>query len=175
MIWSNVKLECQEKKFSFGTMPIVEMGEYGRGRELIVIPSTIDIERGWNAATIRLSRSGKPKIDEQSNAGRFLLISTKGGYTRRGDGYMLSMPHDLNVLAVGNGADGAAGRIGYWRAYVAEIMNPNPFWVHIRYGGRNAKSWIRVTLENIIEIPEHEIELYCDQNNLDVPKIEDFN
>lgn len=45
------------------------------------------------------------------------MLSAKGGYTRRGNGtihVLKKQKENFKVIACGNGADGAAGKIGFW-------------------------------------------------------------
>jgi hypothetical protein len=139
MIWSN-KAHCKkEKEFPFGKINVVELGESGRGRRLIVLPSEVDIQKGLNPdITIGLSKSGKPRINRFKDDKLFLIIDTAGGYTRRGDGEAgihRSCMDDIKVLSYGNGADGLAGRIGTWEVFILEILNNNTIWLNIQLSG----------------------------------------
>lgn len=175
MIYSNIDIQQKDKEFAFGTMSVITLGEQGRGRQLIVLPSTIDIRRGVNFAGISFSRNGNPKINPETNDGRYLLINTYGGYTRRGDGWCEWNDSNLSILAQGKGADGDAGRIGYWNVYLFSITNEEtPFWLWIHYSGgsKSENSWLYITPDNdgIVEIPESQIGLFCDMRRIDTPK-----
>ena len=70
----------------------------------------------------------------------YLLLSAKGRYTRRGNGWIgsyIKNTGNYKVLAAGNGADGDAGRIGYWDCLLLELTNEMPEcdWIRIRTGG----------------------------------------
>ncbi|HPL94813.1 MAG TPA: hypothetical protein PLK02_06910 [Paludibacteraceae bacterium] len=139
MIWSN-KAHCKkEKEFPFGKINVVELGESGRGRKLIVLPSEVDIQKGLNPdITIGLSKSGKPRINRFKDDKLFLIIDTADGYTRRGDGEACihrSCMKDVKVLSYGNGADGLAGRIGIWEVFVIEVLNNNTIWLEVTLSG----------------------------------------
>jgi len=112
------------------TISGIEAGEKGRGRESLFLPCPDDftLEKGENSGvTIGLTRSGRPRINISSPSTQkdFLLLSSSGGYTRRGNGtvYVLgaTFPEDYTILGKGNGADGDAGRIGYWDVRLIEI------------------------------------------------------
>lgn len=69
--------------------------------------------------SIGTTKSGKPRIIENSSSddNMYLMLSSKGGYTRRGNGtiqVLVSQKHLFKILARGNGADGDAGGIGFW-------------------------------------------------------------
>jgi len=139
MIWSNKSHTKKEKEFPFGKINVIELGESGRGRKLIVLPSEVDIQEGLNTdITIGLSKLGKPRINRFKDDKLFLIIDTAGGYTRRGFGVASvhrSCKNDVKVLSYGNGADGLAGRIGSWEVFVVEILNNNTIWMEIRIAG----------------------------------------
>jgi hypothetical protein len=151
MIWCNEKFTAKSKDFEWGKLTYIAMGEEGRGRKEIRIPiqDGLELVRGLNSLSIGTTKSGRPRIDHRSDSGLYLLISTYGGYTRRGDGYISCMPvgggdfsgseiakprNCFKVLDEGNGADGDAGRIGTWEVYVLECVSPNCF-LRIRYSG----------------------------------------
>jgi hypothetical protein len=123
MLYSNRNLTCEERQFDFGTIYQVKMGEEGRGRKLmaLTVPKGTDIEKGMNQSlSMAYTKTGKPRIVKIEDPDLYLLISTDGGYTRRGNGYakvLVSQAESFQVLANGNGADGAAGRIGSWECY----------------------------------------------------------
>lgn len=139
MIWSNKAHTKKEKEFPFGKINAVELGESGRGRRLIVLPSEVDIQEGLNTdITIGLTKSGRPRINRFKDDKLFLIIDTLGGYTRRGFGTASvhrSCKDDVKVLSYGNGADGLAGRIGSWEVFVLEILNNNTIWMDITLAG----------------------------------------
>lgn len=139
MIWSNKSHTKKEKEFPFGKINVIELGESGRGRKLIVLPSEVDIQKGLNPdITIGLSKSGKPRINRFKDDKLFLIIDTEGGYTRRGCGVVgvhRSCMDDIKVLSYGNGADGLAGRIGIWKVFIVEVLNNNTIWLEVTLSG----------------------------------------
>ena len=139
MLFSNKKLQAAEVQMDFGTLYQVSMGEKGRGRhELRLCVSSKDtvIEKGLNMdLSIGSTKSGRPRIISQTNNDLYLLLTTAGGYTRRGCGQVWLW--DKNTakyikIAQGNGADGDAGRIGFWMCYLLKMEaehTPENDWI----------------------------------------------
>ena len=187
MIWSNKAHTKKEKEFPFGKINIVELGESGRGRKLIVLPSEVDIQKGLNPEiTIGLTKSGKPRINKFKENRLFLLIDTKGGYTRRGDGEASvhkSCKDNVKILSYGNGADGLAGRIGIWEVFVVEVLNDNTIWLNIQLSG-GSKSDLYKIQNKIVEYvgrnEDQQLSLYQDTTGDIIPgftndeEIEDY-
>lgn len=140
MIYSNQNLETVTKKMDFGTIYQVTMGETGRGRKLMALtcPKDTKIAKGMNQElTIGTTKSGKPRINKQKDNTLYMLLSAQGGYTRRGDGYIQvpSRQKELfQILARGNGADGMAGRVGYWDCLLLKAPSTNAV-VRVRTSG----------------------------------------
>ncbi len=129
MLYCNEKFPIKERKFDWGTLIYVSAGEEGRGRKelRLPIPKGIEIKQGMNHLTIGQTKSGLPRINTYSDDGMFALLSSEGGYTRRGDGFFKMEEEELqniSILAKGNGADGAAGRIGDWDVVLLELHAP---------------------------------------------------
>lgn len=136
-IYSNRNLNCEERTFDFGTIYQIKMGEEGRGRRLmaLTVPKGIDIAAGENPGlSMAFTKSGKPRIiRNDKDTDLYMLISTDGGYTRRGNGYACQLGSEGGVfetLATGNGADGDAGRIGSWRCYFVKAPKNGILLVH---------------------------------------------
>jgi len=148
MIWTNRAFKAWAVKMPFGDLQAVTMGEEGRGRKRIIIPSSFDLEAGLNEGkTIALSKTGKPKVVQGDAPGLFLFVDTKGGYTRRGDGKVLlpkGSEQKVVVLAEGNSADGDAGGIGYASAYVIQVVEGD-LWLRIVQGGGNPSRVVYIT------------------------------
>ena len=168
MIYCNKEFSVEEKEMSFGKMNVIILGQEGRGRKPIYLPSNIDLKKGENKATISFSRSKKPKVNMSSNNGKFIIIDSYGGYSRRGSGY-IKHNDDVKEISTGNGADGDAGRIGDWEVTIFEVINSYPFWMFIKYSGGTRGKWLYVTESEIIEVVSNQIELFCDQKDIDVP------
>jgi len=129
----------------WGTMPSFSIGEKGRGRRGILLPTNVNkdsIDKGMNAdLTIGLTKSGRPRVNKGTDNELYMILSSEGGYTRRGDGiiYMpTTVKNQIYVLAVGNGADGDAGRIGTWRCCVMKVPNDKDFLIRVRIAGSEA-------------------------------------
>lgn len=175
MIYSNVNLSIETRKMSFGDLKCVAMGEKGRGRKEILLPSLSNITVGLNRElTIGMSRNGRPRInrvDPQKDNTMYLLIDTYGGYSRRGDGYVsFRVEQGFEIIAEGNGADGDAGRIGSWGVYVIKApVDEKLKLIKIKYSGNaNKISYLAVLGQDFRLISEDDIDIFFDQLNLDM-------
>lgn len=66
-----------------------------------------------------------------------MMLSAEGGYTRRGNGtikVLSSQKDKFEVMARGNGADGDAGRIGYWDCLLLKAPDTDAI-VRVRTSG----------------------------------------
>ena len=139
MIYSNVSVKAEERTFDFGTIYQVCLGEKGRNRQLLTLtcPEGTEIQKGMNSnLTIGLTKSGKPRIHNRIDGNLYMLLSSKGGYTRRGNGsvqILRDSDQEYEVLARGRGADGDAGRIGHWDVVLMKV--PSEGIVKVRTGG----------------------------------------
>lgn len=119
MIYANEKVPKITRTMKWGDQDYFAMGENGRGRREILLSTNVresELKHGLNPGlSIGMSKNGRPMVDRKTDNEMYLLLSSQGGYTRRGDGY-ISVPiideDRIDVLAVGNGADGDAGRNG---------------------------------------------------------------
>lgn len=141
MLYSNVNLSKSERTMDWGTLHQFEIGESGRGRHLMCIPCPPDMESIDSGIhkdlSISFTRSGRPRIVRKSDDKLYAILSSKGGYTRRGDGRVWIPNSDIEkfkVLARGNGADGAAGRIGSWDCVLLECPLTNAV-IRVRTSG----------------------------------------
>jgi len=140
MIYSNVNVKSEEIKFDFGVIHQIQVGERGRGRQLIALtcPPNVEIVKGMNPDyTIGTTKSGKPRVNRGRDRTLYLLLSSHGGYTRRGNG-IIYIPRarymEYKVLALGNGADGAAGNVGRWKCALLTCTAATGF-VKVVYSG----------------------------------------
>ena len=126
MIYSNVNLTIEARKMSFGELRCIVMGEKGRGRKEILLPSLSGITCGLNKdLTIGVTKNGRPRINklkpQEKDNSMYLLIDTYGGYSRQGNGYIdFRAEQGFEIISEGNGADGDAGRIGSWGGICSE-------------------------------------------------------
>ena len=139
MIFSNKELVAVEKNFEFGKIYQVGMGERGRGRCYMALtcPKDTIINVGLNPElTIGPTKSARPRIKRMVDDTLYMMLSAEGGYTRRGNGtikVLESQIDEFEVLAAGNGADGDAGRIGYWDCML--LKAPRNGIVRVRTSG----------------------------------------
>ena len=177
MIYSNQYLESVTKEMDFGNIYQVSMGEIGRGRKLMALtcPEGTKIAKGINRElTIGTTKSGKPRINKQKDNTLYMLLSAQGGYTRRGDGYIQvpSRQKELfQILARGNGADGMAGRVGYWDCLLLKSPSTDAV-VRVRTsgGGYGTPSDIYVIHDgNIYHCYLDTLEECCEALGIEVP------
>lgn len=169
MIYSNVSLDLKVRKMSFGDLKVVSLGEKGRGRKEILLPSNYDVKFGMNNnLTIGLSKNGKPrinKINKGDDDNMYLIIDTYNGYTRRGDGYITFQDgQGIEVIAEGNGADGDAGRIGSWGVYLIKVpVDEKIKIIKINYSGKeNRIDYAIIDGEVVKLVNEDSLDLYFD-------------
>lgn len=175
MIYSNINLSIETRKMSFGDLKCVVMGEKGRGRKEILLPSMANIVSGLNTGvTIGLTKNGRPrinKINPQKDNTLYLLLDTYGGYTRRGDGYIsFREGQGFEIIAEGNGADGDAGRIGSWGVYVIKApVDEKLKLIKIKYSGKsNKEAYLIVTGQDVKLVDEEDIDMFFDNLGLDM-------
>lgn len=140
MLYANVSVKSEEKEFDFGVISQVALGEKGRGRRLLALTCPEGTELKKNSLveglSIGLTKSGKPRIIRKNDDELYLLLSAEGGYTRRGNGTIKVLKNhqeEFEVLSRGNGADGDAGRIGYWD--VVLVRAPQNGIIRVRTSG----------------------------------------
>lgn len=137
-MYLNQKHVVVEKTMKFGNVAGISVGEFGRGRREVFLPTPKGVEDALNGLredlTIGLSKSGRPRIDRKEDGELYLILSSERGYTRRGDGY-IRVPKDqkVEIVARGNGADGDAGRIGTWDAVIFKAHSGDIF--RVTWGG----------------------------------------
>lgn len=175
MIYSNVNLKVEARKMSFGELRCVSLGEKGRGRKEILLPSIVDIKCGLNKdITVGLTKNGRPRINKvnpQKDKTLYLLLDTYGGYSRRGDGYVsFREEQGFEIIAEGNGADGDAGRIGSWGVYVIKApVDEKLKLIKIKYSGNDNKiAYLAVINQDVKLINEEDIDIFFDQLALDM-------
>ena len=152
MIFSNKRWERVEKEFSFGKVEGIVMGEEGRGRKEVFVPSKYYILQGENLGLgVGQTKTGKPRINLDETSGTYIMIGTYRGYTRRGDGFIdFTRPEALEFLTVAYGADGGAGMIGRWYDYLIKINDfTKDTMIRLHYSGGGESSIILVTVNQI--------------------------
>lgn len=149
MIYSNKSLKVEVRKIADFEISIVTMGEEGRGRREVRLPvpqGMQEIPAGVSSGlTIGTTKTGRPRINRGENPEMYLLLDTKKGYTRRGDGFVRVLKKysdNVKVLERGNSADGDAGRIGTADALV--LRATAPCWLKVIYGGNSTIEFLYV-------------------------------
>lgn len=141
MLYSNVKLNATEVKADFGNFFRVTLGEYGRGRRAVNLACPNDFRISekelLNDYSIGTTKSGKPRISKINDDNLYLMISSQWGYTRRGCGHIET---NGEVLSKGNGADGDAGRIGQWDAYLIKALKGKDTFVKVTLAGTSGEN-----------------------------------
>lgn len=139
MLFTNVNLKVREVEFKFGEVEGVSIGERGRGRREVFLPTPSGLEtidEGLHPElTIGTSKSGRPRINRGGKEDEiYMILSTGCRYTRRGNG-VVRVPESqkVQIIARGNGADGDAGRIGTWTAVVLKAKDGDVF--RVTWGG----------------------------------------
>lgn len=140
MLCTNKTLKIIEKGMSFGPVTGVALGEYGRGRREIFLPTPNGVEGTIlglrKDLTIGTSKSGRPRISRapKDDEELYIILSTERNYTRRGNGYIrVPKTQELCIIARGNGADGAAGRVGHWDVVIFKAKDGDVF--RVAWGG----------------------------------------
>lgn len=177
MLYANQKMEATERTMEFGTIYQIGMGEVGRGRKFMALtcPKDTKIEKGLNPDfTIGTTKSGKPRINKKADNTLYMMLSAEGGYTRRGNGtikVLESQREKFEVIARGNGADGDAGRIGFWDCMLLKAPNTDAI-VRVRTSGSGygTPSDLYVIHENAVyHCHLDELEECCEALGIEVP------
>ena len=115
-------LVAREREFSFGVIPVIELGERGRGRWQEIIPCPLEIQTG-EPVSLGVTRSGKPKIIRGGDGKGWLArVSTLTAYIRCALGTVYApVESQVEVVANGYGAFGLAGRVGTWFDYLLKV------------------------------------------------------
>lgn len=145
MVYSNTAVSAIAREMDFGTLHQIQLGEYGRGRKLMTITCQhpdMNLKKNFMHENLNIgtTRSGKPKLVNQNvSTELYLVLSSQGGYTRRGNGYILTKKEDYDnfeVIGRGNGADGDAGGIGYWDVRLLKVKDiSKDFVIRVRTSG----------------------------------------
>ena len=176
MLFSNVKVSAQERKMDFGVIFQIALGESGRGRKLLALtcPQGCEVKAGANPGyTIGITRSGKPRIVAVRDSDLYLLLSAEGGYTRRGNGtiqVLAAHKEEFAVLARGNGADGDAGRIGFWDCLLLKAPKNGIVRVRTSGAGYGTPSDLYVILDgSVYHCTVDDIESLCESIGIEPP------
>jgi len=176
MLYSNQDLESHEREMEFGKIYQLSMGEIGRGRRLMAVtcPKGTNIKSGMNQDyTIGTTKSGKPRLNKMTDNALYMMLSAQGGYTRRGNGtirVLASQKEEFEVMARGNGADGAAGKIGYWDCLLLKAPQNGIVQVRTSGGGYGTPSDLYLIHKgNVYHCHLDDLADCCDALDIDVP------
>lgn len=182
MIYSNIEVKSKSKEMPFGTINFVAIGEYGRGRRemRLACPADTVVAKGMNEnLTIGLTKTGNPRINVVKDNELYLILSSEGGYTRRGCGWIGAWKENkaqYQLLSKGNGADGLAGRIGTWDVVLLHILGtPKHDWIRVRTSGAGYGTEPELLYLNDKDIISFksiaDAEMFIDQAGLDSPDL----
>ena len=163
------------KKFSWGEIPVIELGQNSTGRRYTIVPVEVDEIEKNELAQIGLSRTGKPKIiQSNSNLNWLAVVSSEGCYTRgtHGTAYVQETQKDsIKIIESGYGAYGAAGRVGEFWEFLLEI--PDGTFLKIRPSGGEYKIpsfWLYFGTDKVNNINKEELDIFCERFNLESPE-----
>ena len=121
--------------------------------------------------TIGFTKAGKPRINRGKDMDMYLALSSERGYTRRGNGVIKApVSQTVELIARGNGADGDAGRIGYWDVILVKANEGDVFRVTWGGSGYNYEPTFYVVHNNqIFEADQQEVEELYESLDLEMP------
>lgn len=172
-IWNIVP---EKRQFPWGNMDVVALGEEGRGRKLVLIPFHARYEPQANDYNISITRSGKPKIIRTGKPSKGWLahINTEGVYTRNTTGYAMVLRNhvkNVEIVAVGYGAYGIAGRIGGWADYLIKVM-PNTLIRVKKSGGYKTPAFYLYFSENeVYKFKEEDVSIFEEEFKITIPPL----
>lgn len=175
MLFLNKAVGVEAREFKFGTVNGIALGEHGRGRQQIFLPTPKELEGAVGGLrsdlTIGLTKAGKPRINRGKDKAMYLVLSTERGYTRRGNGIVKTpVGHTVELIARGNGADGDAGRIGYWDVILVKANEGDVF--RVTWGGSGygyEPTFYVVHNGQVFEADQQEVEDLYESLGLDMP------
>ena len=175
MLFMNKTAEVESREFKFGTVAGVALGEHGRGRQQVFLPTPKGLEGVIGGLrsdlTIGLTKAGRPRINHGKDKDMYLALSSERGYTRRGNG-VVKVPVDqaVELIARGNGADGDAGRIGYWDVVLVKAKEGDFF--RVTWGGSGygyEPTFYVVHNDQVLETDQQEVEDLYESLGLEMP------
>ena len=175
MLFLNTTVEVIAREFKFGIVEGISLGEHGRGRQQIFLPTPQGLKGAVGGLrtdlTIGLSKAGKPRINHGKDKDMYLALSTERGYTRRGNGIVKTpVGQTIELIARGNGADGDAGRIGYWDVILVKANEGDVF--RVTWGGSGygyEPTFYVVHNGQVFEADQQEVEDLYESLGLDMP------
>ena len=175
MLFLNKTVDVTAREFKFGAINGIALGEHGRGRQQVFLPTPQGLEGAVGGLrtdlTIGLSKAGKPRINRSKDKDMYLALSSERGYTRRGNGIIkVPVGQTVELIARGNGADGDAGRIGYWDVVLVKANEGDVFRVTWGgYGYGYEPTFYVVHNDQIFEADQQEVEDLYESLGLGMP------
>lgn len=175
MLFMNKTVEVESREFKFGTVAGVALGEHGRGRQQVFLPTPKGLEGAIGGLrsdlTIGLTKAGRPRINHGKDKDMYLALSSERGYTRRGNGVVkVPVGQAVELIARGNGADGDAGRIGYWDVVLVKAKEGDVF--RVTWGGSGygyEPTFYVVHNGQVFEADQQEVEDLYESIGLEMP------
>ena len=168
----NITPFIEKRKFSWGEMQILTLGQRGRGRHETIVP--YHASPADPLLKVTQTRAGRPKIVADNQAeGWLAVLSGAGTYTRGTYGTVYCRPEDketIKVIASGYGAYGDAGRIGQWYEFLVEL--PDGILLKVRPAGgahKLERYWLFFGSKEVHRIEKSEMDLFCETKGLDRP------
>lgn len=177
MFYTNIELKKQKREMEWGELFQYEAGENGRGRKLLCLPTYPDfedIEEGLHKnLTIGYTKAGRPRINKADDKKMYMLLSAQGRYTRRGNGTIWCLKGkelEIDVISRGNGADRAAGRVGFWDVLLLEVSEEAIIRVRTSGAGYGTPSDFYVVHEGeVYKCTIENLESLCEKIRIKVP------
>lgn len=175
MLFMNKTVEVESREFKFGTVAGVALGEHGRGRQQVFLPTPKGLEGAIGGLrsdlTIGLTKAGRPRINHGKDKDMYLALSSERGYTRRGNGVVkVPVGQAVELIARGNGADGDAGRIGHWDVVLVKAKEGDVF--RVTWGGSGygyEPTFYVVHNGQVFEADQQEVEDLYESIGLEMP------
>jgi hypothetical protein len=163
-------LKPETRKFNWGEMSVIALGDSGRGRHEELVP--FHAPEDANYVELAQTKAGKPKIvQSQNSTGWLAVVSGSGCYTRGTYGTVYCLKGaDVKVIAKGSGAYGDAGRIGGWNDFLVEV--PEETFLKVRPAGGDGKIdryWLYFDVEKVFTVSKPEMAMFCEQMGLECP------
>lgn len=175
MLYLNKAVDVATREFKFGHIEGISLGEHGRGRQQIFLPTPQGLEGAVGGLrtdlTVGRSKAGKPRINRGKDKDMYLALSSERSYTRRGNGVIKApVGQAVERIARGYGADGDAGRIGYWDVVLVKAKEGDVF--RVTWGGSGygyEPTFYVVHNDQVFEADQQEIEELYESLGLEMP------
>jgi len=161
-----------KKKFEWGEMLVVPLGESGRGRKNVLIPYHAKEDEEF--LELGTTKRGNPKIIAGADGGDSWLavVSAAGCYTKHTYG-TVRVPKDqkerVKVVSHGWGAYGAAGRVGGWDEFLLVVKDNT--WLQVKPSGgyKIPAYWLYFGENEVFKLEEEELDAFLEAHDLEAP------